>query len=353
MKNNIIIAGVPRAGKSTISHILSKRYGYQHVSMDSIIAGFEKCFPETGVSTYQGLSSMETLRVISGKMAPFIRAMLDSAEYDEFEPGMVLDMYQLLPEDFDKYLRGANCEIFYFITSDVTAEERFAIQKKYDTPKDYTFYKSDEELKEGAQYIVEQSLLIKEQCEKFGLKYYETARNREDVFEQFFKDLRKLKEEKIIYRKAELRDCHKLAELKGQVWKTTYRGIYTDEALDNYDVEKNTQIFEQICNNPDIELYLAESENEPVGLMTCGKPYKPIEGFFQEIGLLYIHKNFQCKGIGKNLIQLAKEQVRKNGFDRFVISVNRQNENAIAFYKKMGGIEIAEDQNQKRFCFSV
>ena len=94
MKNNIIIAGVPRAGKSTVSHLLSKKYGYQHISMDSIIAGFEKCFPETGVNTYQGLSSLETLRVISGKMAPFVRAMLDSCEYDEFEPGMVLDMYQ-------------------------------------------------------------------------------------------------------------------------------------------------------------------------------------------------------------------------------------------------------------------
>lgn len=188
MKNNIIISGVPRAGKSTISHILSKEYGFQHVSMDSIIAGFEKCFPDTGVNTYQGLFSLDTLRVISSKMAPFVRAMLDSGEYDEFEPGMVLDMYQLLPEDYDKYIRGANCEIVYFITSDVTPEERFLIQKKYDTEKDYTFYKSDEELREGAEYIVEQSLLMKSQCEKYGLPYYETAREREQVFQRFLRD---------------------------------------------------------------------------------------------------------------------------------------------------------------------
>ncbi len=188
MKNNIIIAGVPRAGKSTVSYMLFRKYGYQHVSMDTIIAGFEKCFPETGVSTYQGLSSLETLRVISSKMAPFVRAMLDSGEYDEFTPGMVLDMYQLLPEDYDRYIRGANCEIVYFITSDVTPEERFIIQKKYDTEKDYTFYKSDEELREGAEYIVEQSILIKEQCKKYGLRYYETAREREVVFQQFLHD---------------------------------------------------------------------------------------------------------------------------------------------------------------------
>ena len=188
MKNNIIIAGVPRAGKSTVSRLLASRYGYQHISMDSIIAGFEKCFPETGVSTYQGLSSMDTLRVISGKMAPFVRAMLDSAEYDEFEPGMVLDMYQLLPEDYDRYIRGANCDIVYFITSDVTPEERFAIQKKYDTEKDYTYYKSDEELREGAEYIVEQSILMKAQCEKAGLPYYETARDRERMIQRFLRD---------------------------------------------------------------------------------------------------------------------------------------------------------------------
>lgn len=188
MKNNIIIAGVPRAGKSTVSHLLSKRYGYQHISMDSIIAGFEKCFPETGVNTYQGLSSLETLRVISSKMAPFVRAMLDSGEYDEFEPGMVLDMYQLLPEDYDKYVRGANCEIVYFITSNVSPEERFLIQKKYDTEKDYTFYKSDDELREGAEYIVEQSIMMKEQCERYGLPYYETAKQRDLAIQRFLQD---------------------------------------------------------------------------------------------------------------------------------------------------------------------
>ena len=185
MKNNIIIAGVPRAGKSTVSHLLSKKYGFQHISMDSIIAGFEKCFPETGVNTYQGLSSLETLRVISGKMAPFVRAMLDSSEYDEFEPGMVLDMYQLLPEDYDRHIRGANCEIAYFITSDVSSEERFLIQKKYDTEKDYSFYKSDEELREGAECIVEQSIIMRKQCEQLGLKYYETATEREKNIQRF------------------------------------------------------------------------------------------------------------------------------------------------------------------------
>ena len=94
------------------------------------------------------------------------------------------------PEDYDRYIRGANCEIAYFITSDVTPEERFLIQKKYDTEKDYTFYKPDDELREGAKYIVEQSILMKAQCEKYGLPCYETARERESAIQQFLRDFR-------------------------------------------------------------------------------------------------------------------------------------------------------------------
>lgn len=176
MKNNIIIAGVPRAGKSTISHIISKKFNYQHVSMDSINAGFERVFPELGINTYADMPSLEILHNISGKIAPFIRAMMDSGEYYEFGCGMVLDVYQLLPEDYIKHFSSTDCEIFYLITSDVTPEERFIIQKEHDTEEDYTFYKTDEEIREGCKHIVEQSKIIKEQCIKFGLPYYETAK---------------------------------------------------------------------------------------------------------------------------------------------------------------------------------
>jgi len=42
----------------------------------------------------------------SEKLTLFIKAMLESEEYDEFEPGMVVDVYQLLPEHYIKHLSG-------------------------------------------------------------------------------------------------------------------------------------------------------------------------------------------------------------------------------------------------------
>ncbi len=70
--------------------------------------------------------------------------------------------------------------------------------------------------------------------------------------------------ENVIIRRAEFNECPELAKIKGEVWNTTYRGIYADEALDNYDIAKNTRIFEQIRNNPGIELVLAEVDGKIV-----------------------------------------------------------------------------------------
>ena len=189
MKKHIIITGVPRAGKSTVSSRVVTRFPYQHISMDSIIAGFERCFPDTGVNTYAPMSSMDILKNISRKMAPFLRAMMDSGEYDEQDYGMCVDMYQLLPEDYSNNIDSEKCSIYYFITSNVTPEERFAIQKKYDTPKDYSYYLTDEERMEGCRYLVKQSKLMREQCEKYGLPYFETAYDREKVIETVLTDL--------------------------------------------------------------------------------------------------------------------------------------------------------------------
>lgn len=189
MKKYIIIAGVPRAGKSTVSQMIAKRMGYQHISMDSVIAGIEKVFPETQIDTDASVEPQQNLAFISSKIALFIRAMMDSGEYDECDYGVVIDVYQLLPADYMKFLKNENCEIYYFLSSDVMPEERFEILKAFDTPKDYTYYHSDEENKKDCMDIVNISNFLKEQCIRCGLPYYETSHDREAVLDAFMSDL--------------------------------------------------------------------------------------------------------------------------------------------------------------------
>ncbi len=182
MKKHIIIAGVPRSGKSTISQRISGYWEYQHISMDSIIAGIERVFPETGINSNADIDLWENIQYISSKMALFIQAMIASGEYNECDYGMVIDIFQILPQHYIQYIDSSICDIYYFGTSEVTPEKRYELLKKYDTPKDYTYYKSEEENRKNCANIVKISKMLKEQCEIYKLPYYDTSYNREQVF---------------------------------------------------------------------------------------------------------------------------------------------------------------------------
>ena len=182
----IIIAGVPRSGKSTISQKISNHLGYQHISMDSIIAGIESVFPETGIHSDADTDVWENVQYISSKMVLFIQAMIDSGEYDECDYGVVIDIFQLLPQHYIEHIDSSVCEIYYFGTAEVTPEERYHLLKKYDTSRDYTYYKSEEESKEDCVSIVMISKKLKEQCRIYNLPYFDTSYDREQVFESIF-----------------------------------------------------------------------------------------------------------------------------------------------------------------------
>lgn len=115
-------------------------------------------------------------------MALFIQAMIDSGEYDECDYGMVIDIFQLLPQHYIEHIDSSDCEIYYFGTSEVTPKERYQLLKKYDTPNDYTYYKSEEENKKDCVSIVTISKKLKEQCRIYNLPYYDMSYNREQVF---------------------------------------------------------------------------------------------------------------------------------------------------------------------------
>ena len=68
-------------------------------------------------------------------------------------------------------------------------------------------------------------------------------------------------------RKAIYTDCHELSLLKREVWETTYRGIYPDEKINNYDYIKNEEKFKGFIDNPSKQLYVAVNNNKIIGFI--------------------------------------------------------------------------------------
>ena len=61
------------------------------------------------------------------------------------------------------------------------------------------------------------------------------------------------------------------------------------------------------------------------------------------IGALFVEKNYQGQGIGKSLIDYAK-----NLYDNLSLAVYKENEKAISLYKKLGFNVIEETES--RYC---
>lgn len=61
-----------------------------------------------------------------------------------------------------------------------------------------------------------------------------------------------------IIRLATNEDIKNLAVLKQKVWSETYRGIYNDEIIDNFDYEKAEESFRNIINNDKISFYVSQ-----------------------------------------------------------------------------------------------
>lgn len=161
-------------------------------------------------------------------------------------------------------------------------------------------------------------------------------------------------------RKAVPLDCRALSVLKRAVWETTYRGIYPDEMLDQYDSHKHEEKFRAILANPDISLYTARDAEQLIGYMSCGAPFRPFQDYQFEISLLYVKKEYQGHGIGKRLLQTGISELRGRGATEFFISCNKYNTPAQQFYRKMGGILVHVDPDcedhsipQVKFHFSI
>ena len=144
-------------------------------------------------------------------------------------------------------------------------------------------------------------------------------------------------------------DCRSLATLKRRVWETTYRGIYPDEKLDKYDIDLNENKFKNMIKQKSQKLFVVLNESEIIGYMSCGKIMRAFDEHTHDIGLLYLAKEYQGKGIGLDLFQFAKMELKNQGVTEFIVSCNKYNLPAQHFYKKMGGkiIKIEEDNEDK------
>lgn len=148
-------------------------------------------------------------------------------------------------------------------------------------------------------------------------------------------------------RLANISDCKELSYLKKEVWETTYRGIYSDEVIDNYDYVKREEKFNNLVSSNNQEVYVCSIDNKIVGYMVLGESlHEGLEGYDLTINDLGIEKQYRGMGIGKKFFDIAKSKNKK-----LFNCCNYYNSNARKFYERMGGKIVKTNMSEdKQYC---
>lgn len=143
----------------------------------------------------------------------------------------------------------------------------------------------------------------------------------------------------MIIREAKLEDAKGIGKVHVDSWKTTYEHIVPSEYLENLTYESREQLW--LNNIPNGGVYVAENtDGEIVGFSSGGKErsnkYKNFEG---EIYAIYILKEYQGQGIGKELIKPIVKEMKPMGINSMLVLVLKENP-ARYFYEALGGKNI-------------
>lgn len=139
-------------------------------------------------------------------------------------------------------------------------------------------------------------------------------------------------------RQATENDAKEVAKIIVSGWQTAYRGIISNEFLDNMSVEKMTKSWEQNIKTQDENnnICVYEDENNILGVIRFGKADNS-QSENGEIHVLYVKPELKRRGIGTELVKHAKEKLTKQKYKKMEIWCAKENKPSIEFYKKMGG----------------
>lgn len=157
---------------------------------------------------------------------------------------------------------------------------------------------------------------------------------------------------KIEIRKAKYSDIKEIANIKVTGWQNAYRGIVSDEYLNNMVYSKQIEKYTTTYSLDTI--FVAEKDNEILGFCRFYNYDTSVYDDLEvdcEIREIYVRPDIKRMGVGSKLFNYTLDYLKKKGKMKLYLGVFKENYNSRKFYEKMGGIigeeDVLEIENKK------
>lgn len=186
---NILIMGIGRAGKTTLSEMLKDKYNnYSLIHSDSlkwsmIRAEDKEQYYRTNVDKQKefehGIYFQKTL-------LEFFNSCVSK---DNNQYGYILESGQLHPKIVNEMINFENTIVICLGLGDLNIDEMVEFCIEHDIEKDWTYGLSREYLREHAKDWFQANEMLKKECPKYGIKYYDTSKNRVETLNTIMKEI--------------------------------------------------------------------------------------------------------------------------------------------------------------------
>jgi L-amino acid N-acyltransferase YncA len=127
-------------------------------------------------------------------------------------------------------------------------------------------------------------------------------------------------------RGAAIADAAAIAQVHVDTWRTTYKGIMTDESLASLSYDQRQQTWEAAIRSPvrSTVLVAEDDSGQVVGFASCGAARGENE-FEGELYAIYVTQSAQGKGIGRELSNSVARDLKARGFNSMLVWVLADN----------------------------
>lgn len=181
---DIIIIGRPRAGKSTLADKLVNTYGYQIIRLDELRNTFRDIFPELSIAPHTAINNEKWYKF-------FMEYYENLKKFSRYKYKFIIEGCEMHISKCAELFGKDDDKLIYVLSQiDIKPNDMANNILKYDTKDDWTkIYKYDE-LLEYCKNSIEKAKKIKRDCEQYGLRFYDTSKNREKVLQEIVEEIK-------------------------------------------------------------------------------------------------------------------------------------------------------------------
>lgn len=186
---NILIMGIGRAGKTTLSKMIKNKYpDYNLIHSDALKWGMiraddkEQYYRENVLKQKEFEHSEFFQRTLLG----FFKSSINKCER---EHGYILESGQLHPQIVKEMINFENTVVICLGLGELTAEEITAQVIKHDTQDSWTYGLPKEYILKHAEDWERCNKMLKQECPKYGIEYIDTSKNRDEVLKKILSSL--------------------------------------------------------------------------------------------------------------------------------------------------------------------